>query len=318
MRLQRVVLSGAESSWLPGKSGVPQGSILGPLLFLVFINDIFSVQLSEGSSLLVYADNILLFKSLSSLSDLAVFQHDVDLISAWISSNYLTANVEKSKCMLISRSRSQRLNFVTKQLERVKHFKYLGLSISDDLSWTYHIEAVCSKARCILGFIYCFFSPHCDANTILTLYRAHVLPILDYASVVWDPHLKKDQQLLDSVQHFALKIASRSWNSSSAILHNQFKITPLINRRHYFKLLVTYKFLNGFLYFPGDFFIYRNSPNLRTSHSKQLLQPFAKCCSFYNSVFVHSVCLWNSLPADLVHSSSIRTFKSKLRSILLV
>ena len=266
MRLQRVVLSGAESSWLPVKSGVPQGSILGPLLFLVFINDIFSVQLSEGSSLLVYADDILLFKSLSSPSDLAVFQHDVDLISDWISSNYLTANVEKSKCMLLSRSRLHRFNFVIllngKQLECVKHFKYLGLWISDDLSWSYHIEAVCSKARRMLGFIYRFFSPHCDANTILTLYRAHVLPINDYASVVWDLHLKKDQQLHDSVQHFALKIASRSWNSSSASLHNQFEITPLINRRHYFKLLVTFKFLNGFLYFPGVFFIYRHSPIL--------------------------------------------------------
>ena len=90
--------------------------------------------------------------------------------------------------------------------------------------------------------------------TLFCLYIRHVLPILDYASVVWDPHLKKDQQLLDSVQHFALKIASRSWNSSSATLHNQYKITPLINRRHYFKLLVTFKFLNGFLYFPGGFF----------------------------------------------------------------
>ena len=123
--------------------------------------------------------------------------------SAWISSNYLTANVEKSKCMLITRSRSHRLNLKIflngKQLERVKHFKYLGLWISDDLSWSYHIEAVCSKARRMLGFIYRFFSPHCDANTILSLYKAHVLPILDYASVVWDPHLKKDQQLLDSV-----------------------------------------------------------------------------------------------------------------------
>ena len=122
-------------------------------------------------------------------------------------------------------------------------------------NWSYHIEPVCSKARCMLGFTYGFFSPHCDDNTILTLYRALVLPILDYASVVWDPHLKKDQQLLDSVQYFVLKIASRSWNSSSATLHNQFKITPLINRRHYFTLLVTFKFLNGFLYFPGGFFI---------------------------------------------------------------
>ena len=72
----------------------------------------FSFQVSEGSSLLLDADDILLFKFLSSPSDLAVFKHDVDLISAWISSNYLTSDVEKSKCMLISRSCSHRLNFV--------------------------------------------------------------------------------------------------------------------------------------------------------------------------------------------------------------
>ena len=102
---------------------------------MVFINDIFSVQLSEGSSLLVYADDILLFKPCPHL----LIKHDVNLISAWISSNYLTASVEKSKCMLISRSCSHRLNLYFflkgKQLEQVKHFMYLSLWISDDLSW---------------------------------------------------------------------------------------------------------------------------------------------------------------------------------------
>ena len=58
-----------------------------------------------------------------------------------------------------------------------------------------------------------FFSPHCDACTILALYKAHGLPMLDYACIVWDPHLRKDQLLLESVQHFALKIASQTWNS---------------------------------------------------------------------------------------------------------
>ena len=320
-RLQRVVLSGTVSSWLPVKSGVPQGSILGPLLFLVFINDLFSVNLSEGSSILVYADDILLFKPLSSPSDLSALQQDVDLMGTWISANYLSVNEVKSKCMLISRSRSRQLNFAIlvngKPLECVKHFKYLGLWISHDLSWSYHIEAVCSRARRMLGFIYRYFSPHCNASTILTLYRAHILPTLDYASVVWDPHLKKDQQLLNSVQHFALKIASRSWNSSSETLHSQFEMTSLIKRRQYFKLLTTFKFLKGFSYFPGGFFVLRLSPNLRTSNCSQLLQPFAKCSSFYNSFFVQSVCLWNSLSSDVVCSSSISTFKTKIKSIYL-
>ena len=320
-RLQRVVIGGTESSWLPVKSGVPQGSILGPLLFLVFINDLFSVPLSEGSTIMVYADDILLFKPLSSPSDLSALQLDVDHIGTWISTNYLSINEVKSKCMLISRSRSRQLNFAIllngRALECVKHFKYLGLWISDDLSWSCHIEAVCSKARRMLGFIYRYFSPHCNASTILTLYRAHILPTLDYASIVWDPHLKKDQKLLDSVQHFALKIASRSWNSSSETLHRQFEMTPLIKRRQYFKLLVTFKFLKGFLYFPGGFFVLRLTPNLRTSHCLQLIQPFARSSSFYNSFFVQSVSLWNSLPGATVCSNSISTFKTKIRSVYL-
>ena len=79
-RLQRVVLHGCTSTWLPVVSGVPQDSILGPILFLLYINGIFNVQLSKGSTLLVYADDILLFKALSSPSDMQELQDDVDRI----------------------------------------------------------------------------------------------------------------------------------------------------------------------------------------------------------------------------------------------
>ena len=94
-------------------------------------------------------------------------------------------------------------------------------------------------------------------------------------------------------------------------------MTPLIKRRQYFKLLVTFKFLKGFLYFPGGFFVLRLTPNLRTSHCLQLIQPFARSSSFYNSFFVQSVCLWNSLPGATVSSNSISTFKTKIRSVYL-
>ena len=204
--LQRVVFHGCTSPWLPVVSGVPQGSILGPILFLLYINDIFNVQLSKGSTLLVYADDILLFKPLGSPSDIQEPQDDVDHICEWISSNHLTINVAKSKSMCISRSRSSKLRFTilvnSSSLEKVKCFKYLGLWISDDLTWSCHIESVCCRARRQLGFIYRFFSPHCDAGTILALYKAHVLPMLDYACIVWDPHLRKDQLLFESVQDF--------------------------------------------------------------------------------------------------------------------
>ena len=187
-RLQRVVLHGCTSPWLPVVSGVPQGSILGPILFLLYINGIFNVQLSKGSTLLVYADDILLFKPLSSPSDIQELQDDVDRICEWISLNHLTINVAKSKSMCISRRRSSMLSFTIlfngSPLEKVKCFKYLGLWITDDLTWSCHIESVFCRARRQLGFIYRFFSPHCDAGTILALYKAHVLPMLDYACIV--------------------------------------------------------------------------------------------------------------------------------------
>ena len=185
-------------------------------------------------------------------------QDDVDHICEWISLNHLTINVAKSKLMCISRSRSSKLRFTIlvkgSPLEKVKRFKYLGSWITDDLTWSCHIESVCCRARQQLGFIYRFFSPHCDAGTILALYKAHVLPMLDYACIIWDPHLRKDQLLLESVQHFALKIASQTWNSDYQTLWTHYDLAALVNRRSYFKLLGTFKFVHGFLYCPGGYF----------------------------------------------------------------
>ena len=168
---------------------------------------------------------------------------------------------------------------------------------------------MCCRARRQLGFIYRFFPPLCDAGTILTLYKAHVLLMLDYICIVWDPHLRKEQLLLESVQHFALKIASRSWNLDYQTLRTHYDLAPLTNRRSCFKFLATFKFVHGFLYCPGGYFLYKQSPNLGTSYTKQLVQPFARCTAFYHSFVVSSVKLWNSLPADVVLCTSIGSLK---------
>ena len=97
-------------------------------------------------------------------------------------------------------------------------FKYLGVWISSDLSWTKHIETTCSKARRVLGYMYRTFAPHCESDTIISLYKSQVLPILDYASVVWEPHLKKDKLLLEAVQLQATRMASRQWKENSVSL----------------------------------------------------------------------------------------------------
>ena len=103
--------------------------------------------------------------------------------------------------MLISRRCKMRKNFPplylnNVQIESVSHFRYLGVWISDDLSWSKHVESICCKARRILGYMFRTFPPHCNQASIIAHYKCQVLPILEYACVVSDPHLKRDQLLL--------------------------------------------------------------------------------------------------------------------------
>ena len=133
--------------------------------------------------------------------------------------------------------------------------------------------------------------------------------------MVWDPHFKKDKLLLESVQHFALKIIDRSWHAeSSNALRLNYGLPTLEARRSYFSTLTTFEFFKWYLYVAA--------PNLRTCHNYQLVQPFARCNSLYNSFFIKSVRLWNSLPASIIDSdnnSSISFFMSDnfIRSVFL-
>ena len=106
-RKQRTVLSGSISRSLPVTSGVPQGSVLGPLLFIIFMSDINSVNLSHESKLLLCADDILLYRSVTSRNDYKFSQEDIHSLSAWCNSNHLTFNEQKCKSMVASRKRER-------------------------------------------------------------------------------------------------------------------------------------------------------------------------------------------------------------------
>ncbi len=99
---QKVVLNGECSQVSRASSGVPQSSILGPLLFLIYIDDITYTVLSTGSKLVMYVDVILLYHPISSSNDFTLLQHDVDTISNWASSNFMTFNESKCKFMVVS------------------------------------------------------------------------------------------------------------------------------------------------------------------------------------------------------------------------
>ena len=193
----------------------------------------------------------------------------------------------------------------------------LGVWISSNLTWSKHVESISCKARRLLGFMFRTFSPFCKPEAIITLYKSQVLPVVDYTCVVWDPHLKRDQDLLESVQTFALRMASRSWRVNAEELNSQFQLPTLASRRSYFKFLMTFKFSNGLLYCPPDLFVFNASPNTRVFHSSQLVVPFARTAAYFNSFFISTTRMWNNLPANYVHHDSVRQFKRCIQNTFL-
>ena len=134
-----MVVNGEASDSLPVLSGVPQGSILGPLLFIIYVDSVFLADFSPDTRLVLYADDMLLYKPIRCTQDLVDLQSDTDKIGQWTWEKFLTLNSSKCKTMLITRKKlcsilSQFcITLYSEPLDRVYHFKYLGITISYNL-----------------------------------------------------------------------------------------------------------------------------------------------------------------------------------------
>lgn len=221
--------------------------------------------------------------------------------------------------MLISRKRSSSFQSVSlwlngSVLEKVNSFKYLGVTISNNLTWSNHIDIVCAKARRMLGFIYRHFYPNCNSNTLLKLYLSLVRPRLEYASPVWSPHTVSLTAQIERVQKFALKIVSGEWNADYHALLTQFQIPTLQRRRSELSLCLLYKISRSNCFFPEGLIV-KKPPlpyDTRSSNRFLLVQHFVKTSAHLNSFIPHSISLWNSLPSHITHCSTFSLFKTYL------
>ena len=317
-RSQKVVLSGHSSTPLPVKSGVPQGSILGPLLFIIYINSLADLHFSPGTLLVLYADDILLYRPLGKIYHTSVFQHDVDLVSDWIASSGLTINSSKSALLIISRSRmkpqvSISLNSLT--VPCVKTVKYLGVTITSDLKWNTHITNTCKSAKQRLGLLYRNFG-QADCQTLCQLYKALILPKLDYCSC--DPISSATlSDKLESVQKFAAKLCTKRWSDSPTLLMISLNWPTLRSRRSRQRAMLCRRIIrNESIIPPSPYFCHQPHRNPRTSHSHSVIVPHARTCAFQSSCFVSGCRIWNSLPEDVVQFTSSNSFKLMLTRLI--
>jgi hypothetical protein len=187
-RLQRVLIEGERSHWLPVLSGVPQGSILGPLLFLLFINDLPSV--AKNCTTALFADDSKCFKEINDLNDCILLQNDLNEMCNW--SKQWNMNFNPSKCTVLTITRRCHPFFYNysmndDSMEHVSSFNDLGILIDGKLSFNTHIDRLISKCNRMCGFIKRSLVFRAPSQVKFRLYKSICLSILEYCSPLWSP-----------------------------------------------------------------------------------------------------------------------------------
>ena len=317
-RSQRVVLEGTESDPASVVSGVPQGSVLGPVLFLLFINDL---PKGLSSSVRLFADDCVLYRNISSQSDCEILQNDLNQLQKWEQTWLMSFNVSKCEVMRMSRQRnpiSHDYLLHGQVLEAVDNSKYLGVTLSNKLDWTKHVDSVAGKATKTLGLLRrnLSFAP---SKTRAMAYKTIVRPQVEYASPIWNPHNKSSIQRLEKVQRTAARWICRKWRKNSQVgeMLDDLELDTLEHRRHMTSLVFFYKIHNKLVCIDHNNYL---SPVVNRSHytrqghnfQYQRFSPQTDC--YKHSFFPRLVPIWNSLPESTVKLDSVDSFKLAISS----
>ena len=315
-RYQQVTINGESSSPALVTSGVPQGTVLAPLLFLCYINDITR---DVSCKIKLYADDVLIYNTIASEVDCRNLQRDLNLLQDWAMTWKMCFNPTKCEFLRLTNKR----NIIKFQyfiqgnnIQEVHQVKYLGVTINNKLSWSDHTKIISSKANSVLGFLRRNFN-QCPSKTKSALYLSLVRPILEYAVTVWAPYHRTDICQIEAIQRRAARFAMNCYDRHQSVTEMLRKLTwpTLESRRNHFKIIMMFKIVNDMIHIQPDVpIIYTTGTNTRGHHLK-MQQPATRIDVYLHSFFPSTVKLWNLLPSNLIDSPSLDSFKCNLAKL---
>jgi hypothetical protein len=299
--------------------GVPQGSILGPILFLIYINDL--TQFSGLSHCNLFADDALFYVNCKDVKSVEnALQGAIDNVSEWYKCNKLTLNVKKSNIMIIHRKKHLddkiNVNINGTALTQIDSVKYLGLCIDNKLQWNTHVNNVCKSITKKLGMMN-RTSKYVEENTREQIYKSFIQPSFDYADTIWHGCSKFLQHKLQVLQNRAARIIKQDFdyiNSRGHDLLKQLNLHNTIQRREYRIGTLMYKCVHGFVpqYLSDQITLVKDMHIHKTRQASGLniYVRTAKCDCLKRSFFHLGATIWNSLPDHIKQSQSVESFKT--------
>ena len=317
-RTQEVVLDGTTSTRCSVTSGVPQGTVLGPLLFLVYINDMPSCVQSPAR---LFADDCLVYKKIRSQDDCIALQEDLQKLQEWEERWLMQFHPEKCEVITISNRRSPTkygYSIHGHQLQHVDNAKYLGVTINKSLSWNPHVDNVTKKANQTLAFLRRNIGM-CSQDSKEQAYKTFVRPTLEYASTVWDPHTARNINAVEMVQRRAARFTTGNYHRTSSVstILSALKWDSLQLRRARARTIMLFRIHNRLVDISPEEYLVPTGIQTR-GHTIKFLQPQARIQAYQYSFFPCAIRYWNSLPAPVVQISSVEAFKQSLATINII
>ena len=314
-RTQEVSVNGTTSAPADVLSGVPQGSVLGPALFLLYINDI-----TEGitSPMRLFADDSVIYRAIKTQKDLKTLHHDLQKVFEWAERWNMKFNVYKCTHVCITLKTKPRAHSFTingQAMPKEKSCKYLGVTINESLSWNTQAEQVRSKASRTLGLVRRTLGK-CSQEVREVAYNTLVRPQLEYATSAWNPHTDRNCRIMESVQRQAARFVTRNYSREASVtaMLSDLSWDSLQCRRTLHQAEMFYKIQRGIvnIHIPRDIHLLQRPARNQRSHNHQLAyrQLATRVDCYLYSMYPRAIRVWNSLPVAAVTASNIQGFRS--------
>ena len=240
--MQKVLVNGEESNPAPVTSGIPQGSVLGPILFSIYINDLPDIV---GNTVKLFADDTKLYTVVDSVEGKEDLQMDINNLSKWSKEWLLSFNKNKCKHMHFGTSFHSAYSIENEIIRTETKEKDLGIIIDNELKFQVHINTQVKRANRMLGVVKRSFT-FLDNEMFLTLYKSLIRPYLEYGSNVWSVMYRKEDVTIENVQRRATKLVRSVSGFDYATRLRKLGLPTLQYRRIRQDLIQTYKILNNY------------------------------------------------------------------------